>query len=283
MPADTRQTALSLIVTGLSGAGMSSALKNLEDLGYEVFDNFPLSLVDALIADPNRGDRPIAIGIDTRSRGFTPAALTEKARAINARLVFITADEAALQKRFSETRRRHPLAGDRPASAGIAKEIELLQGLQDKADMVIDTTGLTLRELKRLLQRQCVGVDTKLRVSLISFGYKHGLPRDADIVLDIRFIRNPHWVDALRPLTGLDDAVQAYVQTDDAFAPFLDHIRALIEPLLPRYTQEGKTYLNIAIGCTGGRHRSVSCVEALRPWLEAQDVHAHIFHRDIER
>lgn len=273
-----------LIVTGLSGAGMSSCLKHLEDLGYEAFDNFPLSLVGPLLGDPGFRDRPIAIGIDTRTRGFDPDAIRDAVRAHRARLVFVSADEMVLQKRFTETRRRHPLAQDRPASAGIKREQEWLHGLKERADEVIDTSMLSVHDLRRVLEdRFGLGDRGKLTVTLMSFGYKHGMPREADIVMDVRFLQNPHWIPELKPLTGLDAAVGTYVEQDVSLDPFLTRFRALMEPLLPCYAHEGKSYLTIALGCTGGRHRSVYVVEKLKPWLQEQGFITHIFHRDADR
>jgi len=273
-----------LIVTGLSGAGMSSALKHLEDLGYEVFDNFPLTLVGPLLGDPAFKDKPTAIGIDTRTRGFDPEAVRETVKALRARLVFVTADEMVLQKRFTETRRRHPLAQDRPASAGIKREQEWLHGLRAKADEVIDTSMLSVHDLRRVLEER-FGLEQKgkLTVTLMSFGYKHGTPREADIVMDVRFLQNPHWVPELKPLTGLDAAVGTYVEQDAALEPFLTRFKDMMAPLLPRYAHEGKSYLTVAMGCTGGRHRSVYVVEKLKPWLEHQGFITHVFHRDADR
>jgi len=242
-----------LIVTGLSGAGMSSTLKYLEDLGYEVFDNFPLALVPPLIEDPITSEKPMAIGIDTRTRGFDPDAVKDTVRKLGARLVFITSDEAVLQKRFTETRRRHPLAQDKPASAGIKKEQEWLYTLKEKADEVIDTSMLSIHELRHILEDR-LGQEHKsaLTLTLMSFGYKYGTPREADIVMDTIFLRNPHWVPELKPLTGRDEAIGTYVRQDTAFAPFLTHFKEMVEPLLPRFAHEGKSYLTIAFGCTGG-------------------------------
>ncbi len=274
-----------LIITGLSGAGMSSCLKHLEDLGYEVFDNFPLALVGPLLSDEQAGGgRPVAIGIDTRTRGFDPATLLDTVQALRARLVFLSADEHILLKRFTETRRRHPLAADRPASAGIKKEQSWLHELKAQADIVIDTSMLSIHELRRVIEER-FGDDDKaaLTVTLMSFGYKHGTPREADIVMDVRFLRNPHWVPELKPLTGLDTAIGRYVEEDEAYAPFIKQLKALLAPLLPRYAQEGKSYLTVAIGCTGGRHRSVFTTESLKPWLAEQGFATHIHHRDMDR
>lgn len=273
-----------VIVTGLAGAGMSSTLKCLEDLGYEVFDNFPLSLLTALVNDPNTDGRPVAIGVDTRSRGFDPAALARLSGEIGARLVFLTCDETVLQKRFTETRRRHPLAMDRPVSAGIKKEQSLLHPLRDIADPVIDTTGFTIHDLKRVVQGHfSLTPEPSLTVTILSFGFKYGLPREADIVMDVRFLKNPHWEPDLKPLTGLDAPVQDYVKSDESFSDFLTRFESLLAPLLDRYTREGKSYLTIAIGCTGGKHRSVFIAETLKDWIAGQGITATTEHRDLDR
>lgn len=272
-----------LFVTGLSGAGMSSVLKVLEDLGYEVFDNFPLALLDALLAE-NSGGKPVAIGIDTRTRGFDPQAIRDRVQNLGARLLFIACDEAVLQKRYTETRRRHPLAADRPVNAGIKKEMELLYPLRDIADPVIDTSDLNIHDLKRLI----TGLFPReggngLTITLQTFGFKNGLPRHADIVMDVRFLKNPHWEQALKPLTGLDAPVQAYVQNDLGFDDFITNFKLLLEPLFERYRTEGKSYLTVALGCTGGKHRSVVVAEKLKEWLERNGHDAGIDHRDINR
>ena len=272
-----------LFVTGLSGAGMSSALKALEDGGFEVFDNFPLSLLDSLISEGSH-TKPIAIGIDTRTRGFDPQAIMERVKALNGRLIFITCDEAVLQKRFSETRRKHPLAGDRPASAGIKKELGLLYDFRQIADSIIDTTELTIHDLRRVLTG-LYGENKagKLNVTVLSFGFKNGLPREADIVMDCRFLANPHWDEKLKPLTGKDKPVQDYVEKDPALKPFIRNLQALLEPLFERYAKEGKSYLTIALGCTGGKHRSVFVAEKMGEWLQQKNVSTSVEHRDINR
>ncbi len=272
-----------LIVTGLSGAGMSSALKSLEDMGYEVFDNFPPALIDPLLADTKAEDHPLAVGIDSRARGFDPATLLQMTERLKARLLFITADDAVLQKRFTETRRRHPMAKDRPVAAGIKKEQEMLHSLRREADVTIDTTDLSVHDLKRLLEGHFGLAQRKMTVSLMSFGFRFGIPREADLLMDIRFLNNPHWIAALKPLTGLDAAVGAYIEKDKDFAPFCAHFKTMLEPLLPRYAAEGKSYLTIALGCTGGRHRSVYTIETLKPWLEEQGFAVNVIHRDIDR
>ncbi len=273
-----------VFVTGLSGAGMSSALKNLEDLGYEVFDNFPLTLVDPLLRDTCVTDCPVAIGIDTRTRGFDPVAVLTSAKRLGARLLFLTADENELQKRFTATRRRHPMAKDRPVNDGIRIEQELLHRLEAEADLNFDTSGLSVHDLRRTLEGH-FGLSNrgKLTVTLISFGFRWGLPREADIVMDVRFLQNPHWVKELAPLSGKDKAIGAYIQKDENFAPFIRQFKGMILPLLPRYVHEGKSYLTIAFGCSGGRHRSVYIIEELKNWMKEQGVISHVFHRDIER
>jgi UPF0042 nucleotide-binding protein len=263
---------------------MSSALDALEDLGYEVFDNAPLALVEPLLKEGGDATRPVAFGIDTRSRAFDPRAVMQVAERIGATLVFVTADEAVLQKRFTETRRRHPLAADRPVSAGIKKELTLLHPMKAVADPIIDTTELSIHDLRRIISGHfALDDEPGLRVTVMSFGFKHGVPREADIVMDVRFLKNPHWVDALKPLTGLDAPVAKYVEEDVAYDGFISDFKTMIGKLLPRYTQEGKSYLTLAIGCTGGHHRSVHVVETLAQWLETQNVTVHIDHRDIER
>lgn len=272
-----------VFVTGLSGAGLSSALKTLEDLGYEVFDNFPLSLIDDLMKDKNTG-KPIALGLDTRTRGFHPQTIIQKAADYAARLIFITCDEGVLQKRFTETRRLHPLAADRPVSAGIKKELAMLHPLKMAADPVIDTTELSIHALKRTLKGYMAAPSAQtINLTLLSFGFKNGLPREADIVMDVRFLKNPHWEEDLRPLTGVDKAVQTYIAKDSALAPFLANFKAMIDPLLDRYALEGKRYLTIAIGCTGGKHRSVYVATLLGAWLEQKNLPVTIDHRDMYR
>jgi RNase adapter protein RapZ len=280
----SQQTPAPLFITGLSGAGMSSALKVLEDLGYEVFDNFPLALIDSLLNETARDGKPIAIGIDTRTRGFNPQAIIAKVRALRARLIFLTCDEAVLQKRFSETRRTHPLAGDRPVSAGIKKELGLLYDFREIAETVIDTTELTIHDLRRVLAG-LFGEDrsNRLSVTLLSFGFKNGLPREADIVMDVRFLKNPHWDEKLKPLTGKDAAVQAHIEKDVSLAGFLENFKTLLDGLFDRYAAEGKSYLTIALGCTGGKHRSVYVAETLGAWVQQKNIPVTIEHRDINR
>jgi UPF0042 nucleotide-binding protein len=274
-----------LIVTGLSGAGLSSALKSLEDAGYEVMDNIPLSLLDTLIKDQD--ERPIAVGVDSRTRNFSPAKLKKAAKDLAAEILFITCEPAVLQKRFTETRRKHPLAKDRPVSDGIKKEQELMAPLQQSADLVIDTSELSIHDLRRTIDGYYAdNANKKLSVNLISFGFRNGVPREADIVMDVRFLKNPHWDKKLKPLSGKDEKVGAYIRQDEGYAAFIENFKMLVEPLLSRYAHEGKSYLTLAFGCTGGKHRSVFMVETMEKWLKslqkAQGLKIHKKHRDLE-
>jgi UPF0042 nucleotide-binding protein len=275
------------MVTGLSGAGHSTALKALEDLGYEAVDNLPLFLLSGLTADSDRAARPIAIGVDSRTRDFSVIALRQwlgRLRAVpgrDVRLLFLDCGDEALRRRFSETRRRHPLALDRPVRDGIRHERRLLGPLRELADLVIDTTDLAIGDLKRVLRGHfAIGHHGQAAITIVSFAYRHGLPREADLVFDARFLRNPHYQPALRNRTGRDRAVGRFVDADPAFAPFFEGLTGLLAPLLPRFEQEGKSYLTIAIGCTGGKHRSVLVAERLARWLGRRGRAAIVRHRD---
>lgn len=276
-----------LIISGLSGAGKSTVLRALEDAGHEVVDNLPLSLLDALIAGAS--SRPLALGIDSRTRAFDAGALGQRVAALrdqgrDARLILLECADDVLIRRFSETRRRHPLALDRPAIDGIRAERELLSPLQRWADLVIDTSDLSVTDLRtRIAERFGGGFSPGLTVTILSFGFSAGLPRDADLVFDMRFLSNPHWDMALRPLTGEDERVAAHVAADPLYAPMLDKIDDLVRTLLPGYAREGKAYLTIAIGCTGGRHRSVAVARALAARLQAAGQNVALVHRDVAK
>lgn len=283
-----------VIVTGLSGAGKASILRMLEDLGHETVDNPPLAILESLVAEATA---PIAAGVDIRSRGFDAQmalAAIERLRArpgLNLTLVFAAAEEAVLQRRFTETRRRHPLApggsaGDVSAAArvqdGIAREAALLAPLREAADLVVDTTDLPLPELRRLIEaRFRVQGGPELNLLVQSFAYPKGLPREADLVFDLRFLRNPHYDPVLRPQTGQDPAVSAFIEADDAFPGFWGRLTGFIDPLLPRYVAEGKKYLTIALGCSGGRHRSVHVAERLAAHLGQQGWRVDLAHREL--
>ena len=281
-----------LLVTGMSGAGKTTALKTLEDMGWEVVDNLPFSLLDRLLAtrpsEGASGARPLALGIDSRTRGFKAQAIIDRmksmreAKSENIATLFLDCTGAELERRYSETRRRHPLALDRPASDGIARERELIAPLRRWADHVIDTTASNSNDLRVELRKRFEvdqGGDPVL--SLMSFGFARGLPRNADLVFDMRFLRNPHWDDDLRPLTGLDEAVGLYIRADTAYNDAVSQIGDLLLLLLPRYKAEGKSYITIAFGCTGGRHRSVHITETLSSRLRSVGFSPTVSHRDL--
>lgn len=284
-PSTGRRVAL---VTGMSGAGRTTVLRALEDAGYEAVDNLPMSLLPALLRPDDSPGRPLAIGVDTRTRGFAVDSLLDavaKARAepdFDMRLMFIDCDDEVLRRRFTETRRRHPLAMDRPVTDGIRVERALLRDLRDRADLVIDTSTLSQADLKRRVQ-DSVGPHERagLAVQVISFAYRNGLPRDADLVFDVRFLANPHYVAELRPFTGRDAAVAEFIERDPGCRGFLDGLTSMLVALLPRYEREGKSYLTIAIGCTGGKHRSVYVAERLAAWLQARGQRCGLVHRDM--
>ena len=281
-----------VLVTGLSGAGKASILRALEDIGFEAVDNPPLGMIGALAREG--GARRLAIGVDARSRGFDAGAvLAALARlredpALWPELVYAWADESVLLRRFTETRRRHPLALLGQVADGIAEEQRITAPLQEAADFVIDTSDLPLSELRQRIEARYTPspgdeAAPSLAVTLVSFAYPAGLPREADLVLDARFLRNPHYDLNLRPLTGLDPVVGAYVEADADFAPFLAHVTSLLALLLPRFVQEGKKYVTIGVGCTGGRHRSVHMVETLAKHLTGQGWRVSIRHRELAR
>ncbi len=286
----TRSAPPMLIISGMSGAGKATVLKALEDMDYEAVDNLPLGLVDTLLASAEGGDgppRPVAFGIDTRTRAFDAQALVDRLRVlrgegVDIRLVYIDCSDDELARRFSETRRRHPLALDRPFADGVALERELTAPLKRWADLVIDTTGLSVTDLRRRIAERLGRSDqNQLTVTIQSFGFAHGLPRNADLVFDMRFLANPHWEPELRPLTGEDATVAAYVAGDPAYGPAVDRIADLLATLIPGYGREGKAYLTIAIGCTGGRHRSVAVSRELQQRLDAAGHPALLVHRDV--
>ena len=276
-----------VLVTGMSGAGRTSALKSLEDLGFEAVDNLPATLLGHLIRSGDRVERDVAIGIDCRTRAFDPQKLANQlaertsAQASSLRLLFLDCEDEILRRRFTESRRRHPLGPDRPVTDGISRERLLMAPLRERADLVIDTSQLPLARLRQLVAGH-FGEQAIARpiLSVVSFAYRNGLPREADLVFDVRFLANPHYVDELRPLTGSDPAVRAFVEADPACAPLLDRLDALVLPLLPLYQREGKSYLTIAFGCTGGRHRSIVVAERFAERLRGAGWLATLWHRD---
>ncbi len=287
-----------VVVSGLSGAGKASILRALEDLGYNAVDNPPLTLVETLVT---RADQPLAIGLDTRSRGFDPDLVRSTVIRLKAtpgvwvELVYAWADETVLLRRYTETRRRHPMAPQGRVVDGIRAEEALTRALRDQADLVIDTSELPVADLRRRIENRFRpdlaehGLVPGLTVSFLSFAFPAGLPREADMVFDARFLRNPHYDPILRPRTGLDAEVAAYVESDPDFGRFFQSLLELLELVVPRFVQEGKKYATIAIGCTGGRHRSVHIAERLARELKAgpslgMDVlQINVIHRELER
>ncbi len=278
------QTHQVVIVTGLSGAGKSSALRALEDAGFETVDNLPVALLQAVVT---AREAPLAVGIDARTRDFDAARLLDviarlQAAKVPVSIVFLDADSEILGQRYTETRRPHPLADDLPVTVGIETERRLLAPLRGQAEFVIDTSRLAAADLKRIVAGQYgVASQRQLRIFLMSFGYRNGLPRDADLVFDVRFLKNPHYVQDLRPQSGMDSEVADYISGDAALTPFLERLMQLLDPLLPLYEAEGKSYLTIAVGCTGGQHRSVYVVERLKAWLARKKIPFSVRHRDV--
>ncbi len=282
-----------LLVTGMSGAGKSSVLDILEDVGWDVVDNLPLILLNQLIDisagdGPRRGDA-LAVCIDSRTRDFRPQALVAEIGRLRRRgelevtLIFIDCENDILQNRFTTTRRRHPLATDRPVADGIRRERELIIGLRDHADLTVDTTALSPPDIRRLIAANyTLDVVLGFHVLVTSFSYLRGLPRDADLVFDVHFLRNPFYQPALMARTGCDDAVAAFLSGDEAWQGFQTGLIGLLRTRLPHYQREGKRYLTIAIGCTGGRHRSVFVAESVAQWLAHDDHQVTLRHRDID-
>ena len=289
-PTLTRQRVL--LVTGLLGAGKTTALKVLEDLGWETIDNFPIRLLDRLIDSPDAPAPdlrpPLAIGFDSRTRGFDPNKVIERVKRLVGRddleltTLFLDCAGQELERRYNETRRRHPLAQDLPAASGIAAERETMEPLRRWADMVISTTDFTSNDLQQAI-RERFGRDAPMgtTVSITSFGFSRGMPPVADLVFDMRFLHNPHWDPELRPQTGRDAPVGEFIRKDPAFDEAFGRNRDLILQLLPRYQAQGKAYVNIAFGCTGGRHRSVFTAEQMAAALRDAGYSPSVLHRNL--
>ena len=285
-----------LLVTGVLGAGKTTALRVLEDLGWEAIDNFPIRLLDRLLetqpaheqASPHGEAAPIAVGFDTRTRGFDPVRIIERVKLLSARsdlsitTLFLDCAGSELERRYNETRRRHPMSQDKPAAAGIVAERELLEPLRRWADVVLSTTDFSVNDLQQAMRMQFADDSPQaLTLTVSSFGFARGTPPLADFVFDMRFLSNPHWVDHLRPQTGQDAPIGDYIRQDPAFAPAFAHIRDLLVGLLPSFRKQGKAYLHIAFGCTGGRHRSVFMAEQIAAALRDAGFSPTLLHRNL--
>lgn len=291
MPSSTAPKRI-LLVTGLSGAGKSTVLRTLEDSGWEVVDNLPLSLLEHLLSTPlseadSKAGRPLAIGVDSRTRDFDANRIVQQVESLGSgsafpvETLYLDCAGSELLRRYSETRRRHPLASDRPATDGIADERELMEPLKRLADYLIDTTDSDPNLLQQQIRQRFGTGGTSPNLHISSFGFARGLPRNADNVFDMRFLKNPHWQEDLRPLTGLDPRIGEYIATDESYAEAVARIEELILLLLPRYFHEGKSYISIAFGCTGGRHRSVHIAERVAERLREAGFSPTIEHRDL--
>lgn len=278
-----------VLVTGASGAGRTTATRALEDIGFETIDNIPLSLLPRVFDGPSSMP-PLAIGIDVRNRDFSVdgvVSVLDRIAAdsnIEADLLFLDCRPDVLLRRYSETRRRHPLAPSETPEIGIAREMELLQTIRERSEHLIDTSDMTPRALKAEIEKRFArGGSGLMALSVESFSYKRGLPRGVDMIFDMRFLANPHWEQALRNLDGRDEAVAAYVAADPRFANFFSKLSDIMLDLLPAYKAEGKTYLSVGLGCTGGQHRSVAVAERLAKTLAENGWQVSTRHRELER
>ena len=282
-----------LLITGLSGAGKSTALKTLEDIGWETIDNFPIRLVSNLLEMPLPGTRggeapPLAIGFDSRTRGFEPSNLVDRIQQLQTSkdyqitTLYLDCTGSELERRYGETRRRHPLALDRPAKDGISLERTQLQPLRQWADLIIDTSKLSANDLQRSIRQQFAIEDiSKTVVTITSFGFSRGLPNNIDLLFDVRFLVNPFWDENLKLMTGLDKDIAEYIGKDPSYNEAMTKFRELLKFLLPKYQDAGKSYVNVGIGCTGGRHRSVHVAETLSKNLHEAGFSTTVIHRNL--
>ena len=273
-----------LLVTGMSGAGKSTVLDALEDMGWNVVDNLPADLLQEFVHGGGQRSANAAIGMDVRSRGFDPETLGELIHSIDGvegELLYLDCSGTELMRRYDETRRLHPLAPDRPPEDGIARERQLTWPLRSAADSLIDTTDLSPAELRDELQRRFGGDADQPVLTVASFSFARGISRTADLVFDLRFLPNPHWVEELRPLTGVDQPVRAYLEQEPSWSETMGRIESLLIDWIPRYWAAGKSYVTVAFGCTGGRHRSVAAAVEMAERLRAAGFAPNVRHRDL--
>ncbi|MBU2941379.1 RNase adapter RapZ [Shimia thalassica] len=288
MPENASKVQRLVLVTGPSGAGRSTAIKALEDAGYETIDNLPLGLLESLMTVP-RLSRPLALGVDVRNRDFSQSALISamdmlhRTPGIAPELLYLDCQPQVLQRRYSETRRRHPLAPAESPMEGIQRELDLLEPIKAQADILIDTSELSPHALRAEIERWFVSEGApRLALTIQSFSYKRGLPMGVDTVFDCRFLRNPYWEPSLRKLNGIDPRVGAYVGSDERFAPFVTKLHEMLDMLLPAYVAEGRAHFSIGFGCTGGQHRSVFATETLAQGLATRGWQVSIRHRELD-
>ena len=282
-----------LLITGVSGAGKTTVLKTLEDLGWETVDNFPIKLAAQLLKIPASGGEdgpniPLALGFDSRTRGFDAGALIEQIKALQTHpnleilTLFLDCAGVEIERRYAETRRRHPMAQDRPAMDGVAIDRNLMEPFRRWAETVVDTSKLSAYDLQQVIRERFTSATTPhATITVTSFGFSRGVPHNADLVFDLRFLRNPHWDNDLRPMTGMDASVAEYVAADPKYNEAMQKIRDLLRFLLPLYDAQGKAYINIAFGCTGGRHRSVHVAETFGNWLREDGFALTVSHRNL--
>ena len=292
MTADPAGNRTLVLVTGMSGAGKSTALKILEDLGYEAIDNLPLSLLFELVKarGENGQQDALALGIDSRTRGFDPGEIERYLEPLLGKdepgeidLLFLDCETDVLRRRFSETRRPHPLAHNKPVDEGIERERALLGWVRDRADITLNTSRLSVRDLRGIIAARFEPESRRApAIFVLSFAYSRGVPPEADFVFDVRFLTNPHHVPELRPLTGREPAVARHVRDDAAYGPFFEGMEEMLKRLLPAFERDGRSYLTIALGCTGGRHRSVTVAEHLAEALGGGRWQVTVRHRDLE-
>ena len=273
-----------LLVTGMSGAGKSTVLDALEDMGWDVVDNLPADLLQEFVHGGGQRAANAAVGMDVRSRGFDPEAigdLIHSIEGVEGELLYLDCSGSELIRRYDETRRLHPLAPDRPAEDGIARERQLTWPLRTAADSLIDTTDLSPAELRDELRRRFGGDADQPVLTIASFSFARGISRTADLVFDLRFLPNPHWVDELRPLTGVDRPVRDYLAADPSWGETMQRIESLLMDWIPRYWAAGKSYVTVAFGCTGGRHRSVAAAVEMAERSRAAGFAPNVRHRDL--